>query len=413
MKGNRICLITPGHLSSNPRLVKEAIALDEAGYQVHLVFTQNVDYLIAHDFEILKTHPNWTYDVLNWTNLNSKNKFQRSMLALLQKISRFVSPYLPYLFIYQLAINRNYFWQLKKAVLWKADLYIAHNLAALSIAYYAAKKNKTKCGFDAEDFHRQEITNDVSSLAYKRAKFIEDTFIPQLDYLTTASPMITAKYLELYPHLGPTTINNVFSVAFLQKPINNQSEELKLFWFSQTIGTNRGIEDVIKAIGMLNDCRISLTLLGNINEHTKQYFNSFAIKQGMSLSQLIFLPPIHSDELFKIASYYDIGLALEPGFCLNNSIALSNKIFTYLTAGLAVIASETLAQKDFMMQNPLVGKSYPIGDISTLAQIIKEYNQNRDLLSVTKQNGLQLAQTRCNWELEKVIFLKSIDEVLR
>src|SRR5690242_7711009 len=32
-----ICLITPGHLSSTPRLVKEADALVEAGYRVHVV----------------------------------------------------------------------------------------------------------------------------------------------------------------------------------------------------------------------------------------------------------------------------------------------------------------------------------------------------------------------------------------
>src|SRR5262249_14385196 len=33
----RICLITPGHLSMNPRLVKEADALTEAGYDVVVI----------------------------------------------------------------------------------------------------------------------------------------------------------------------------------------------------------------------------------------------------------------------------------------------------------------------------------------------------------------------------------------
>src|SRR5262249_43375421 len=33
----RICLITPGHLSRNPRLVKEADALTEAGYDVAVI----------------------------------------------------------------------------------------------------------------------------------------------------------------------------------------------------------------------------------------------------------------------------------------------------------------------------------------------------------------------------------------
>ena len=42
----RICLITPGHLSSNPRIVKEADALSAAGHSVTVIssrFSQNAD----------------------------------------------------------------------------------------------------------------------------------------------------------------------------------------------------------------------------------------------------------------------------------------------------------------------------------------------------------------------------------
>ena len=33
----RICLVTPGNLAANPRIVKEADALQEAGYEVTAV----------------------------------------------------------------------------------------------------------------------------------------------------------------------------------------------------------------------------------------------------------------------------------------------------------------------------------------------------------------------------------------
>ena len=36
-KKSRICLVTPGQPSTNPRLVKEADALCEAGYDVQVV----------------------------------------------------------------------------------------------------------------------------------------------------------------------------------------------------------------------------------------------------------------------------------------------------------------------------------------------------------------------------------------
>ena len=37
MTAKRVCLISPGHLASNPRLVKEADALYEAGFAVKVI----------------------------------------------------------------------------------------------------------------------------------------------------------------------------------------------------------------------------------------------------------------------------------------------------------------------------------------------------------------------------------------
>src|SRR5881628_2097010 len=35
-----ICIVTPSHISANPRVVKEADALHGAGFEVHVVFAQ-------------------------------------------------------------------------------------------------------------------------------------------------------------------------------------------------------------------------------------------------------------------------------------------------------------------------------------------------------------------------------------
>jgi hypothetical protein len=48
-----ICLVTPGHLGSNPRIVKEADALTEHGYQVHVVFAQTHQRDLDRDASIL------------------------------------------------------------------------------------------------------------------------------------------------------------------------------------------------------------------------------------------------------------------------------------------------------------------------------------------------------------------------
>ena len=55
----KICLMTPGQPSINPRLVKEADALAEAGHQVHVLCSHMVPWADAFDKRLLSTR-NWT-----------------------------------------------------------------------------------------------------------------------------------------------------------------------------------------------------------------------------------------------------------------------------------------------------------------------------------------------------------------
>ena len=406
----KICLITPGHISSNPRLVKEAIGLSDSGYQVYVIFTQYMAYQIRFDLEIIKNNPAITFESLRWNESFSFKQYLvsgiKKMIWLVNKLSKKPDFCLP------LLLNRNYYWQLKKGIKAKADIYIGHNLGALAISINAAKKNHASCGFDAEDFHRQETNNNHQSTLYKVVKSIEDQYLPQLDYLTAASPLIANAYKNLYLNLQAKVINNVFPKSLLKNPQERRSiAGLKLFWFSQTIGKGRGLEDAIKAIGLLQNPSITLTLLGDVDEQQTKYLVNIATEYHLLNTQLLFIKPVQSDQIFEIANQHDVGLALERDYPLNRDICLTNKIFTYLTSGIAVIASETSAQKAFLQQYPKIGKSYPIGNIEVLASIIDHYANNPIFLSASKNEAYKLAEEKFNWENEMQSFLKSIDHI--
>ena len=51
----RICIITPGALGSNPRVVKEAQALSEAGYAVTVISTRTLDFVDQLDLDALSS----------------------------------------------------------------------------------------------------------------------------------------------------------------------------------------------------------------------------------------------------------------------------------------------------------------------------------------------------------------------
>lgn len=407
----KIVLITTGQPSTNPRLVKEADALASEGFDVTVVYQYWNEWATALDSQLLKDKK-WKAIRVGGEPKNGYFEYWKSRL--IHRLSRLLIKHFGLKFgLAEIALNRNTQTLVTKAKSIPASLYIAHNLGALPAAVLASKANHAKCGFDAEDFHRQEVTDDQSTDAYQLVKHIEDKYLPQVNYVTAASPLIAKAYHKLYNYHEPTVLNNVFSLSFLQiVPAPRPNKELKLFWFSQTIGKGRGIEDAITAISLLKKEHITLSLLGNIDDVNRAYFLSIANNSGLKKNQLIFIAPVAADNIFKLAANYDIGLALEQQVPLNRDICLTNKIFTYLTSGLALIVSETTAQKNFILENPLVGKSYPIVNIEELSKIINEYDENRELLHVTKLSAQHLAKENLNWEKESKKFIDIIKKTI-
>src|SRR5665213_649801 len=58
-----ICLVSSGHIGSNPRLVKEADALLEEGYRVHVIAADSHPAARLWDASILE-HAKWSSSIL-------------------------------------------------------------------------------------------------------------------------------------------------------------------------------------------------------------------------------------------------------------------------------------------------------------------------------------------------------------
>ena len=396
-----VCLITPGHISTDPRLMKEVDALLELGCKVHIIYTQYMAYLLTDDDLLLLKYPHLTFDVLRWVK---KTSLRRLLFGFFKKFCVGMSKlFSNNTFFHKRILNRHYLWQYRKAVKVKADFYIAHNSGALAIAGDAAKKNKVHFGFDAEDFHRGE---NLSEIERKSLIHLENCYIPLATYLTAASGLIAEAYEKIYQK-KVTTVLNVFPKQEIHlKNITNRP--LKLFWFSQTIGSNRGIENIIIALNNLK-CNFELHLLGDVSNEYKNHIYGL-IK--FDSKYLIFHKPVSQDELLAICKKYDIGLATETGFCINNNIALSNKIFTYIQCGLAVIASDTLAQATLFKAYSGIGALYQNDNINTLTESINNYQLFPERLVEAKQYCSMLGNIYFNWDIEKVKFINALNNII-
>lgn len=410
MTRKKIVLISSGQPALNPRLVKEADALTEAGYDVTVLYQYWNKWGTDMDTELFKTR-NWKSIRVGGSPHQEKATYWASRI--LQKISRTLVKYSgSTAFLAGNAIGRASLLLKTEALKHAADLYIAHNLPALPAAVNAARKNQSKSGFDAEDFHRNEVSDLSDDLSYKLAVVMENNYFPFLNYLSTASPLISERYKELYPAINPGTIRNVFPRDKGLSIPSKISDKLRLFWFSQTIGTGRGLEEIISAIGSLEPKQFQLHLLGNHDDFTIRTLRNMAQISGMDPEDIFFYEPVSPDGLLEFASQFDIGIACETGYPANRDICLTNKLFTYIQAGLGLVVSNTKAQKLFVKEYPDCGMLYDKNSAESLKNVLKYYSVHPERLSEIRSYNLELGKSELNWDLEKNIFLKIVAETL-
>ena len=404
----RICLVTAAHLSGNPRMVKEADTLAAAGFTVDVVALDVAPRLRELD-RAIRQRAAWRIRLVTRGSL-----FSYALRTLLQRLGRFL------LGTFGVggrrmasAAHHRLTGKLAKAAReTRADLYIAHNLAALPAAAWAARKTSALLGFDAEDFHTEELTLEQRNAGDQRARaLIEQEFLPQCSHLAASAPLIARAYADRY-RVAMQPILNVFPLSQAPEVPTPLEQTLRrsMYWFSQTIGPFRGLEEILGCFGQMRE-PITLYLRGNVANGYDRELERIASQLGMA-GHLRFLAPADPDELPRLASPYQLGLAVEPGSSPNNSMALSNKIFTYLLAGIPVLLSRTPAQEQLAKE---LGDAALLIDLARPAETagqIEAFLQDADLQASARACAWRLARERYNWDVEGMKFLQQVRDAL-
>ena len=416
MSAARICLVTPGNVASNPRLVKEAQALRGAGYRLRIVAADIIPSLSAYDAGIFADlrceyvrvsarRPRYRHIVrVGWQ--------RAARLGMRVLRGRGAGLGLAGWAHHQLSHALG-----AAAAREPADLYLAHNLAALPAAAHAAARHGVPFGFDAEDFHCGELEDTpANAVDLATRTLIESTLLPRCRHLTAASPGIARQYEQRYG-IQMETILNVFPLS--EAPPEPRAgplargEEPSLYWFSQTIGRERGLEAVVRAMGQMQ-IRARLRLRGNPSPGYLDTLRTAARRAGGdALARRIeFLPVAPPAEMARLAAGHDVGLALEQNHPLNRAICLTNKVFVYLLAGLPVCLSRTPAQETLAADLGEAAFLADLDDPARFAQTLDARLRDPGRLQRARAAAWALARTRFNWDLEQRRFLAVVRRAL-
>lgn len=409
-----VCFLTPGQPSNNPRLVKEADALTESGYTVQVLCMDCGLWPSQTDSSVLAVRPwgcryvggmvqrrSWAYRFTRLRHACSKRALhwfagpESLWMAAMVRVGPEIEA---------------------AALRHPAKLYIAHHASVLPAAVKAAAKYGARVGYDAEDFYTEmHGAAKPQDLLGRIAERIERKYLKSCDYVTAASPGIADAYPEKYPIPRPVTVLNVFPLA--QRPPAFRSGTapgpLRLYWFSQCIGSGRGIEDVVRAMGLLSGANIELHLRGNWRAGYRERLVDLARSVGVSGHRIVGHAPAPPDEMVRLAAEYDVGLALELPVERNRTLCLTNKLFVYLLAGNAIIATNVEAQKSLMSKLGAAGWCYEPGDIQTLAAGIDKWYKDREDLERSRRRAWDWGGRRYNWDTEKQTFLNVVEGVAR
>jgi len=89
---------------------------------------------------------------------------------------------------------------------------------------------------------------------------------------------------------------------------------------------------------------------------------------------------------------------------------VTNKLFTYMLAGLAVAATDTRGQREIMREAPEAGFLYPAGQPRVLAESVKLLLANPVQLAHAKEAAWAAADRRFNWEVESQALVSYLED---
>ena len=293
-----------------------------------------------------------------------------------------------------------------------ADLYIAHYPAALPAAAIAARRHGALYAFDAEDFHLGDWPDEPAHQSKRRLG-------PRDRRASSARLRLCHRRVSRHRRRlcrglwdrPPDGVLNVFPRAQAPPgptPTGTVEPGPSVYWFSQTIGPDRGLECAVQAIGRAR-ARPHLYLRGSPASGFLDRLQTIAAAAGAA-GRLHILSPAAPSEMERLAAPCDVGFVGETGQTASRRIALTNKLFTYLLAGLPVVMSDIPAHRAFAPEAGDAARLYTTDDADSLAAALDSLLGDPALLAAARAAAFRLGQTRFNWDVERA---KLLDKIVR
>lgn len=390
----RIAVITAGHLSTCPRMLKAADALAEEGHDVHVVSTRSTDWATVADETLRQRRADlWRWSVVDYSKRGAPWTYFSSGVR--QRLARNASRRRPSPSFAQasIAVARVHKELVRAALATGAHFFYGGTVGGIGATFETARRCGREYALDLEDFYSGDHPDEPEVVGL--IERVETEVLGRARFLTTASQGIADAYRSRYG-VEPVTIHNTFPLPTATPELHPRGDVLKLYWFSQTIGRGRGLEDVVEALRLAN-IPAELHLRGNPDTDSLLQLETF-VSTNVPKLRVVSHAPAPPDEMVLRLADYDVGLATEQVSSVNRQICLTNKALTYMLGGLALVMTETAGQRPLIEELGEDAVSYTPGDVDSLAKGLKRLATDRVFLERCRRASWEAAKRRWHWD---------------
>lgn len=374
----RIRIYIARHLCTAPRPQKEADALAAAGHDVtvHGVAYRS-DYSSrdvalaagrswrwepAADFSRWWAAPAWSLARLR--HRSAKEKYL---------INGYIDPDL-----WSYANDR----LMRHALAKPADLTLVHSEGAL---WFSRELRRLGCrvGVDFEDWFSEDLSpsqrhaRPVALLAG-----LEQESLHATPYALAPSQSMAAAMAQTFDAPAPSVVYNTFPETTPPTPPRlNASGRVRLHWFSLTLGPERGLETLFSSLSLLEG-DWELHLRGEVAPGYRHHLLGLAPKPLHG--RIFFSPTAAASALPSLIAENDIGLALDVSTIRSRNLTITNKLFQYLQAGLAILASDTGGHREILSKAPDCGSIFTENKPEDIARLLNRWLNDRTLLHTAR-----------------------------
>jgi glycosyltransferase involved in cell wall biosynthesis len=261
------------------------------------------------------------------------------------------------------------------------------------------------------DLHEwvEGLTN-IDPERHQQAMADEREAIHTPDFLFTVSPQIGEIYVKTYG-LAQTPLTLLNAPLFTNPGAHNCGDirsalsipaAVPLGVYCGNVGATRALHEFVPVLAQFPDLHIAFVTnsKGDYLEHLKGL-----AAEGGGDQRIHFHPYVPPDELPKFLSTATFGFHSLQHYG-NGEVALPNKMFEYLHAGIPAIVSDVAAMKEFVTEHRS-GITFRAGDVSSVADAVRAVLQTPDSYRPTKE----LAQ-RFSWEEQEKKLLHAYEPFL-